>query len=80
MSLINNELLRSWGCGLYTSAAYTRVFTVTITCISKQPKSTLVLSCVLTIAGLAHLVKRLNAEQEVVGSIPCAESILRVLA
>lgn len=42
--------------------------------------STLVLSCVLTIAGLAHLVKRLNAEQEVVGSIPCAESILRVLA
>ena len=65
MSLSNNELLRIY---------------ITITCISKQPKSTLVLTCVLTIAGLAHLVKRLNAEQEVVGSIPCAESILRVLA
>lgn len=65
MSLINNELLQIY---------------ITITCISKQPKSTLVLSCVLTIAGLAHLVKRLNAEQEVVGSIPSAESILRVLA
>lgn len=65
MSLINNELLRIY---------------IIITCISKQPKSTLVLSCVLTIAGLAHLVKHLNAEQEVVGSIPCAQSILRVLA
>ena len=27
-------MLESWGCGLYTSAAYTRVFTVILNLIS----------------------------------------------
>ena len=29
-------MLESWGCGLYTSAAYTRVFTVTRKKLSAQ--------------------------------------------